>query len=326
MKYLIFYLLNPFCSRRCWWATHETGLKPFKHSRRYLVLAKTGKQNACEQCKSLFYTHSVYTFIKDEVSSTVGCCFFFFLSNKPGWGGFARDALAKRLVLQRSKFQLLNVTFDGLHAAPSSRLWQKHEPQFRAKKPRKADLIFRQTIPEGVRSNFGVPKNAEVWLFGWGNYWPATSAAKIRRRRRGVKKKNQTGGKKKRQYNTKLHLVFNFITYKWENIGSYTKVLFFAYKYYVEFSLDIIKRNDFYQTVLKRPMQITQIEAIKAQIAFQGNQMASEGYESFAWAGEGARRTGLCTFRLFRPKIWKLGPTWRGAKSRKALESSGEGI
>lgn len=56
-------------------------------------------------------------------------------------------------------------------------------------------------------------------------------------------------------------------------------------------------------------MQITQIEAIKAQIAFQGNQMASEGYESFAWAGEGARRTGLCTFRLFRPKIWKLGPT-----------------
>lgn len=123
--------------------------------------------------------------------------FFFFLSNKPGWGGFARDALAKRLVLQRSKFQLLNVTFDGLHAAPSSRLWQKHEPQFRAKKPRKADLIFRQTIPEGVRSNFGIPKNAEVWLFGWGNYWPATSAAKIRRRRRGVKKKNQTGGKKK---------------------------------------------------------------------------------------------------------------------------------
>lgn len=41
----------------------------------------------------------------------------------------------------------------------------------------------------------------------------------------------------------------------------------------MEFSLDIIKLNDFYQTVLKRPMQITQIEAIKWQIAFQRKQM-----------------------------------------------------
>lgn len=30
--------------------------------------------------------------------------------------------------------------------------------------------------------------------------------------------------------------------------------------------------------------------------------MASEGYESFAWAGEGAHGPGLATLRLFRPK------------------------
>lgn len=64
----------------------------------------------------------------------------------------------------------------------------------------------------------------------------------------------------------------------------------------MEFSLDIIKLNDFYQTVLKRPMQITQIEAIKSQIAFQGNQMASEAYESFYYAGEEGTRNSIMHF------------------------------
>lgn len=54
----------------------------------------------------------------------------------------------------------------------------------------------------------------------------------------------------------------------------------------MEFSLDIIKRNDFYQTVLKRPMQITQIEAIKSQIAFQGNQMATAAFYCVVYGGD----------------------------------------
>lgn len=49
----------------------------------------------------------------------------------------------------------------------------------------------------------------------------------------------------------------------------------------MEFSLDIIKLNDFYQTVLKRPMQITQIEAVKVANSFpRGKQTALEVQES----------------------------------------------
>lgn len=43
-------------------------------------------------------------------------------------------------------------------------------------------------------------------------------------------------------------------------------------------------------------MQITQIEAIKSQIAFQGNQMASEAYESFYYAGEEGTRNSIMHF------------------------------
>lgn len=64
--------------------------------------------------------------------------------------------------------------------------------------------------------------------------------------------------------------------------------------------MDIIKPNDFYQTVLKRPMQITQIEAIKSQIAFQGNQMASAADEKLlVCSRKRAREIGESAGRLF---------------------------
>lgn len=157
MNNLILYLLSPLWSRRWWLATRGTGSKPFTHLHRYLLPAKTGKQNARERCKSLFYTHNIYTFIKDGGSSTG-----FFLSPATWMGRFARDALAKRLVLRRSKFKLFNVTFDVLRATPSHLLRQKHPPEHRARKIRKTYLIFRQTIQETMRSNFCVPKNAHV--------------------------------------------------------------------------------------------------------------------------------------------------------------------
>lgn len=90
--------------------------------------------------------------------------------------------------------------------------------------------------------------------------------------------------------------------------------------------MDIIKLNDFYQTVLKRPMQITQIEAIKSQIAFQGNQMASEASNGFTMLGKGAPEIGLSTFRLFRPKILKPVPLDAERRPARLLKVKSRGI
>lgn len=95
----------------------------------------------------------------------------------------------------------------------------------------------------------------------------------------------------------------------------------------MEFSLDIIKRNDFYQTVLKRPMQITQIEAIKSQIAFQGNQMASEASESFRWAGAGTHEIRFMHFLgFFGLRYGNLSHLMRRGDPQRLLKVKARGI
>jgi len=102
------------------------------------VLAKTGKQNACERCKSLFYTPNIYTFIKDEVSSTV----FSPLSPAAWVGRFARDALAKRPVPRRSKFELFNVRFACAPCDPFTSPSTKAHTAIRGEKEKNQENIF----------------------------------------------------------------------------------------------------------------------------------------------------------------------------------------